>query len=89
MACMLVPAMQVAELRPAASGLYLEARAAAPGIELDETVFVELLLKATAGAPDQMAALEAIHVSDLFVAHAAAAATCIGDDAGSSPGVSR
>lgn len=63
----------IVELRQAASRLYVEACAGAPGIDLDETVFVELLLKATEGASDRMVALEAIHAGDLFVAQAAAA----------------
>ena len=61
------------EIRTAASRLYGEARASAPNIELDEAVFVDLLVKATDGAPDPMVALEAMHHSDLFVAQAAAA----------------
>ncbi len=62
-----------APLQRVARRLHADARAAAPGVELDETAFVDLLLRVTEGAPDPMAALEAIHAGDVFVAHAAAA----------------
>ncbi len=69
----MTPSDPIADLRTAARRLYGEARARAPSIALDETVFVEILLNATDGASDPLTALEAIHGDDLFVAQAAAA----------------
>jgi RNA polymerase sigma-70 factor (ECF subfamily) len=69
--------IEMAGLVTAVRRLYVEARAAAPRVQLDEERFVERVVQAIDGEPDPMAALEAIHAGDLFVAQAAAA----GDDA--------
>ncbi|MGN6111377.1 MAG: sigma-70 family RNA polymerase sigma factor [Kofleriaceae bacterium] len=60
------------ELEPALAEACARARAAAPGVNLDERVLAERLAATLAEEADPVAALAELHVEDLFVAIAAA-----------------
>lgn len=60
------------ELRVAARRLHGAAALATPGVQLAEDAFVDRLVAAVIGESDPLAALEALHAADLYLAHAAA-----------------
>ena len=67
-----MPTASDAELRVVARRLHQEATAAAPEVCVAEDVFVERLVSSVADESEPIAALEALHACDLYVAHAAA-----------------